>query len=297
MNAKNAVLPIVCTALAALYFLHPLIQAARKNTVPVKSAIINPVEKNDIVQITLEAADGSKITIVKAKNLWTGHVNGLNAVFPCVTAQVDSFIDKLTAIKKTYRIPRASGETVFSENSADFVMSWTLSGGKTKSVHIGGRDFSETMRFIQAENGAVSKIESGFDNYLDISARFWCDPYIIPRLWSGGSAAAENIQRISFIADGKRIVLKAGAKDFMPRIERLSALRHGELVGSSPPPAENPVLRIDAEFSNGEFISIPFYRADDGTYLLQYDLREGSLHYCAVISRQTFLKLLECKKE
>ena len=69
MNAKNAVLPIVCAVLAALYFLHPLIQAARKNTVPVKSAIINPAEKNDIVQIALEAADGNKITIVKAKNL------------------------------------------------------------------------------------------------------------------------------------------------------------------------------------------------------------------------------------
>ena len=296
MNAKNAVLPIVCTALAALYFLHPLIQAARKNTLPVKSAIINPVEKNDIVQIALEAADGSKIMIVKAKNLWTGHINGLNAVFPCVTAQVDSFIDELTAIKKTYRIPRTSGETVFSESKAD-IISWTLAGGKTKSVHIGGRDFSETMRFIQAENGAVSKIESGFDNYLDTSTRFWCDPYIIPRLWSGGSAAAENIQRISFIADGKRIVLKAGAKDFMPRFERLSALRHGELVGSLPPPAENLVLLIDAEFSNGEFISIPFYRVDDGAYLLQYDLRGGSLHYCAVISGQTFLKILECKKE
>lgn len=292
MNAKNAVLPIVCTALAALYFLHPLIQAARKNTLPVKSAIINPVEKNDIVQIALEAADGSKIMIVKAKNLWTGHINGLNAVFPCVTAQVDSFIDELTAIKKTYRIPRTSGETVFSESKAD-IISWTLAGGKTKSVHIGGRDFSETMRFIQAENGAVSKIESGFDNYLDTSTRFWCDPYIIPRLWSGGSAAAENIQRISFIADGKRIVLKAGAKDFMPRFERLSALRHGELVGSLPPPAENPALRIEAEFSNGEFISIPVYRADDGAYLLQYDLREGSLHYCAVISGQTFNRLTE----
>ena len=293
MNAKNAVLPIVCTVLAALYFLHPLIQAARKNTLPVKSAIINPFEKNDIVQIALEKADGSKITLAKIENLWTGHINGLNAVFPCVTVQVDSFIDELTAIKKTYRIPRTSGETVFSENSADFVMSWTLAGGKTKSVHIGGRDFSETMRFIQAENGAVSKIECGFDNYLDTSARFWCDPYIIPRLWSGGSAAAENIQRISFIADGKRIVLKAGAKDFMPRFEMLSALRHGELVGSSPPPAENPVLLIDAEFSNGEFISIPVYRADDGTYLLQYDLRGGSLHYCAVISGQTFNRLTE----
>ena len=293
MNAKNAVLPIVCTALAALYFLHPLIQAARKNTLPVKSAIINPVEKNDIVQIALESADGSKITLVKVKNLWTGHIEVLDAVFPCVTVQVDSFIDELTAIKKTYPVPRTSGETVFSENSADFVMSWTLAGGKTKSVHIGGRDFSETMRFIQAENGAVSKIECGFDNYLDTSARFWCDPYIIPRLWKSGSAAAENIQRISFIADGKRIVLKAGAKDFMPRFERLSALRHGELVGSLPPPAENPVLLIDAEFSNGEFISIPVYRADDGTYLLQYDLREGSLHYCAVISRQTFNRLTE----
>ena len=293
MNAKNAVLPIVCTALAALYFLHPLIQAARKNTLPVKSAIINPVEKNDIVQIALESADGSKITLVKVKNLWTGHIEVLDAVFPCVTVQVDSFIDELTAIKKTYPVPRTSGETVFSENSADFVMSWTLSGGKTKSVHIGGRDFSNTMRFIQAENGAVSKIECGFDAYLDTSARFWCDPYIIPRLWSGGSAAAENIQRISFIADGKRIVLKAGAKDFMPRFERLSALRHGELVGSLPPPAENPALRIDAEFSNGEFISIPVYRADDGTYLLQYDLRGGSLHYCAVISGQTFNRLTE----
>ena len=206
--------------------------------------------------------------------------------------QVDSFIDELTAIKKTYPVPRASGETVFSENSADFVMSWTLAGGKTKSVHIGGRNFSETVRFIQAENGAVSKIESGFDVYLDTSARFWCDPYIIPRIWKSGSAAAENIQRISFIADGKRIVLKAGAKDFMPRFERLSALRHGELVGSLPPPAENPVLRIDAEFSN-EFISIPVYRADDGTYLLQYDLRGGSLHYCAVISGQTFNRLTE----
>ncbi|MGP1512073.1 MAG: hypothetical protein ACTTIT_06095 [Treponema sp.] len=292
MNAKNAVLPIVCTALAALYFLHPLIQAARKNTLPVKSAIINPVEKNDIVQIALESADGSKITLVKVKNLWTGHIEVLDAVFPCVTVQVDSFIDELTAIKKTYPVPRTSGETVFSENSADFVMSWTLSGGKTKSVHIGGRDFSNTMRFIQAENGAVSKIESGFDAYLDTSARFWCDPYIIPRLWSGGSAAAENIQRISFIADGKRIVLKAGANGFMPRFERLSALRHGELVGSSPPPAENPVLRIDAEFSN-EFISIPVYRVDDGTYLLQYDLRGGSLHYCAVISGQTFNRLTE----
>ena len=293
MNAKNALLPIICAVLAALYFLHPVIQAARKNTLPVKSAIINPAEKNDIVQIALEAADGSKITLAKIENLWTGHIDGLHAVFPCVTVQVDSFIDELTAIKKTYSVPRASGETVFSENSADFVMSWTLSGGKTKSVHIGGRDFSETMRFIQAENGAVSKIESGFDNYLDTSTRFWCDPYIIPRLWSGGSAAAENIQRISFIADGKRIVLKAGAKDFMPRLERLSALRHGELVGSLPPPAENPVLRIDAEFSNGEFISIPVYRADDGTYLLQYDLREGSLHYCAVISGQTFNRLTE----
>ncbi len=293
MNAKNAVLPIVCTALAALYFLHPLIQAARKNTLPVKSAIINPAEKNDIVQIVLETADGSKITLAKIENLWTGQVDRLNAVFPCVTVQVDSFIDELTAIKKTYPVPRTSGETVFAENSADFVMSWTLAGGKTKSVHIGGRDFSETMRFIQAENGAVSKIESGFDTYLDISARFWCDPYIIPRLWKSGSAAAENIQRISFIADGKRIVLKAGAKDFMPRFERLSALRHGELVGSLPPPAENPALRIEAEFSNGEFISIPVYRADDGTYLLQYDLREGSLHYCAVISRQTFNRLTE----
>ena len=293
MNAKNAVLPIICAVLAALYFLHPLIQAARKNTLPVKSAIINPVEKNDIVQIALEAADGSKITLAKIGNLWTGHINGLNAIFPCVTAQVDSFIDELTAIKKTYRIPRTSGETVFSENSADFVMSWTLAGGKTKSVHIGGRDFSETMRFIQSENGAVSKIESGFDNYLDTSARFWCDPYIIPRLWSGGSAAAENIQRISFIADGKRIVLKAGAKDFMPRFEQVLALRHGELVGSLPPPAENPVLRIDAEFSNGEFISVPVYRADDGTYLLQYNLRGGALHYCAVISGQTFNRLTE----
>ena len=106
MNAKNAVLPIVCTALAALYFLHPLIQAARKNTLPVKSAIINPVEKNDIVQITLEAADGSKITLAKIGNLWTGHINGLNAIFPCVTVQVDSFIDELTAIKKTYRAPQ-----------------------------------------------------------------------------------------------------------------------------------------------------------------------------------------------
>lgn len=296
MNAKNAVLPIVCTVLAALYFLHPLIQAARKNTVPVKSAIINPAEKNDIVQIALEAADGSKITLAKAKNLWTGHINGLNAVFPCVPTQVDSFIEELTAIKKTYPVPRASGETVFSASKAD-VISWTLAGGKTKSVHIGGRDFSNTMRFIQAENGAVSKIESGFDVYLDTSTRFWCDPYIIPRLWSGGSAAAENIQRISFIADGKRIVLKAGAKDFMPRFEQLLALRHGELVGSLPPPAENLVLLIDAEFSNGEFISIPFYRADDGAYLLQYDLRGGSLHYCAVISGQTFLKILECKKE
>ena len=293
MNLKNAVLPIVCAVLAALYFLHPLIQAARKNTLPVKSAIINPVEKNDIVQIALEAADGNKITLVKAKNLWTGYIEALDAIFPCVTVQVDSFIDELTAIKKTYPVPRASGETVFSENSADFVMSWTLSGGKTKSVHIGGRDFSETMRFIQAENGAVSKIESGFDTYLDTNARFWCDPYIIPRLWSGGSAAAENIQRISFIADGKRIVLKAGAKDFMPRFERLSALRHGELVGSLPPPAENPALRIEAEFSNGEFISIPFYRVDDGTYLLQYNLRGGSLHYCAVISGQTFNRLTE----
>lgn len=292
MNLKNAVLPIVCAVLAALYFLHPLIQAARKNTLPVKSAIINPVEKNDIVQIALEAADGSKITLAKIENLWTGHINGLNAVFPCVTVQVDSFIDELTAIKKTYRIPRTSGETVFSESKAD-IISWTLAGGKTKSVHIGGRDFSETMRFIQAENGAVSKIESGFDAYLDTSARFWCDPYIIPRLWSGGSAAAENIQRISFIADGKRIVLKAGANGFMPRFERLSALRHGELVGSSPPPAENPVLRIEAEFSNGEFISIPFYRVDDGTYLLQYNLRGGSLHYCAVISGQTFNRLTE----
>lgn len=293
MNAKNAVLPIVCTALAALYFLHPLIQAARKNTLPVKSAIINPAEKNDIVQIALEEANGSKITIVKAKNLWTGHINGLNAVFPCVTAQVDSFIDELTAIKKTYRIPRFSGKTVLSENSEDFVMSWTLSGGKTKSVHIGGRDFSNTMRFIQAENGAVSKIESGFDTYLDTSARFWCDPYIIPRLWQSNSAAAENIQRISFIADGKRIVLKAGANGFVPRLEQLLALRHGELVGSLPPPAENPVLRIEAEFSNGEFISILVYRADDGAYLLQYDLRGGTLHYCAVISGQTFNRLTE----
>ena len=293
MNAKNAVLPIVCTALAALYFLHPLIQAARKNTLPVKSAIINPVEKNDIVQIALESADGSKITLVKVKNLWTGHIEVLDAVFPCVTVQVDSFIDELTAIKKTYPVPRTSGETVFSENSADFVMSWTLSGGKTKSVHIGGRDFSNTMRFIQSENGAVSKIECGFDAYLDTSTRFWCDPYIIPRLWSGGSAAAENIQRISFIADGKRIVLKAGANGFMPRLEQLSALRHGELVGSLPPPAENPVLRIEAEFSNGEFISIPFYRADDGTYLLQYDLREGTLQYGALISGQTFNRLTE----
>ncbi|MGP1368898.1 MAG: hypothetical protein ACTTKX_06555 [Treponema sp.] len=292
MNAKNAVLPIVCTALAALYFLHPLIQAARKNTLPVKSAIINPVEKNDIVQIALESADGSKITLVKVKNLWTGHIEVLDAVFPCVTVQVDSFIDELTAIKKTYPVPRTSGETVFSENSADFVMSWTLSGGKTKSVHIGGRDFSNTMRFIQAENGAVSKIECGFDAYLDTSTRFWCDPYIIPRLWSGGSAAAENIQRISFIADGKRIVLKAGANGFMPRFERLSALRHGELVGSLPPPAETPVLRIEAEFSN-EFISVPVYRADDGTYLLQYNLRGGSLHYCVVISGQTFNRLTE----
>ena len=171
-------------------------------------------------------------------------------------------------------------------------MSWTLSGGKTKSVHIGGRDFSETMCFIQAENGVVSKIECGFDAYLDTNARFWCDPYIIPRLWSGGSAAAENIQRISFIAGGKRIVLKAGANDFVPRLEQLSALRHGELVGSLPPPAENPVLRIEAEFSN-EFISVPVYRVDDGTYLLQYDLRGGSLHYCAVISGQTFNRLTE----
>lgn len=292
MNLKNAVLPIVCAVLAALYFLHPLIQAARKNTLPVKSAIINPVEKNDIVQIALEAADGSKITLAKIENLWTGHINGLNAVFPCVTVQVDSFIDELTAIKKTYRIPRTSGETVFSESKAD-IISWTLAGGKTKSVHIGGRDFSETMRFIQAENGAVSKIECGFDNYLDTSARFWCDPYIIPRLWSGGRAAAENIQRISFIADGKRIVLKAGANGLVPRLERLSALRHGELVGSLPPPAENPALRIEAEFSNGEFISIPFYRVDDGTYLLQYNLRGGSLHYCAVISGQTFNRLTE----
>ena len=160
------------------------------------------------------------------------------------------------------------------------------------SVHIGGREFSNTMRFIQAENGALSKIESGFDTYLDTSARFWCDPYIIPRLWQSNSAAAENIQRISFIADGKRIVLKAGANGFMPRFERLSALRHGELVGSLPPPAENPVLRIDAEFSN-EFISVPVYRADDGTYLLQYDLRGGALHYCAVISGQTFNRLTE----
>ena len=114
-----------------------------------------------------------------------------------------------------------------------------------------------------------------------------------PRPWSGGSAAAENIQRISFIADGKRIVLKAGANGFMPRFERLATLRHGELVGSLPPPAENPVLRIDAEFSNGEFISIPVYRVDDGAYLLHYDLRGGTLQYGALISGQTFNRLTE----
>ena len=293
MNTKKTLLPLICAALTALYFAHPLIQAAgKKNSVPVKSAMINPAEKNNIVQLSLSAADGSTITLEKVENLWTGQVDRLNAVFPCVTAHVTSFIEELTAIKKTYRMLGALEKTVAVESTADFVISWTLASGKTKRISIGGRDFSETMRFIRAENGERSKIESGFDAFLDTTARFWCEPHIIPRLGAGGSAAAENIQRISFIVDGKRTVLTAGTADFLPRLEQLLRLRHGEITDFTLCVSEKPVLRIETEFSNGERIAIPVYRKDEGTYLLAYDLRNGALQYGALISDRTFLRLM-----
>ncbi len=291
MISKNTILSILCAFFAALYFVHPLIQIVKnRNTAPVKSAIINPAEKNDIVQIALTAADGSKITISKNGNLWMGQIEGLDAVFPCTQPLAASFIEELTAIKKTYRISRGEGN-VFTDGTADFLISWTIVSGITKSVYLGGRDFSGTMRFIKAENGAVSKIESGFDAYLDTSARFWCDPYIIPRIRTDSRAPSESIQRLSLITDGKRIALIPGTDDFTPRTERILSLRHGGLSNFTPSPNENPALRIEAEFSNGESISVPVYRADDGNYLLDYDLLGGALHYSAAISERTYHNL------
>ncbi|MGP1458145.1 MAG: hypothetical protein ACTTKL_02410 [Treponema sp.] len=293
MTAKNALLPAVCAFLAALYFAHPLIQTARgKNGAPVKSAIINPAEKNDIAHLVLEAADGGKITISKAENLWTGRVEGLDAVFPCAAARVNSFIEELTAVKKTYRLSRGTENTAITKSAADFTLSWTLTSGKTKSVYVGRRDFSQTMRFIYAGNGAVSKIEGGFDAYLDTSARFWCDPYIIPRLRAGGAAEA-NILRLSFIADGKRTALTPAAVGFTPRMERILSLRHGGPADFTPRPNAKPVLRIEAEFSNGSRILIPVYRADGGAYLLSYDLYNGALRYGALISEWTCREILK----
>ncbi len=274
-------------ALLVLLFVLSLLPNAKKGSLKAENTVIlNPHEKERLTELSLTCGNEA-VRFFKTEDMWAAEAGA--SVFPCNHERLSAFIEQLTKTRKQYRFSgRAAPVSDYTNGGKDLcTLSWILEGcGKTYSLYIGKSDFSKTVRFVSTDGKNIKKLAVDFDNYLNASARFWCDPYIIPHSLFKKSAAADGIRSIAGETAGKKTILRAGTRDFDEAAGRLVSLRHGGLTDLSLPPDGAPAFRIAVRFTDGAICTFSLSAYGSSDYLITYDL-PAPFRYAAIVSSWT----------
>ena len=286
MNKKDCAVLSAAALFVSLFVLSLFPDAKKRGAKSENTVIINPDEKERLTELSLSVGKET-VRFFKTGQLWAGEAG--TAVFPCKAETLNRFIDRLTKTRKLYR---------FSSRTADFsdytnggqdacLISWSFGDcGKTHSLYIGKSDFSKAVRFVSADGKAVKKLAVDFADYLNASARFWCDPYIIPKNLFSKNITADDIFSISTETAGKKTILRAGMQNFTARAERLLSLRHGGIIDMSAPDDTLSAIRLSVRFTDGAAVSFSIKAVSSAEYLITYHLPEPFC-YTVSVSRWT----------
>ena len=271
--------------------------------VSVKSALVNPENKDKITSFTLQDNNGL-LNFQKKEGFWCLYEENENYSVPASNKLVEDFLNEMIKIHNMYKIsdPNMSKKTDFSLDSKYFPaetqisFKYMLSDGRDYNLLFGNKDFSQANRYISAENNAsVYEVENTFEPYLTTNVQNWSEPYIISQQVFG-SISEEDVQNVDF----------NGKKNIKINVQKLLELRHGGLF-SIPSRLISSVSFLDMSnrtdemniyLGNKNFIDFAFVKISDEAYCLiaaYYDSTKSEPVYEAYmkISLWTYNKIKE----
>lgn len=291
MTKKNLILP-ACAFFLILIFILSSIRSCNsfKGEKILKTAIINPSQKENISSIEI-AKNSSGLKLINRQGTWAG--TGLvdfqenNLFFPVEQDQVLKFIDKLGQIINYSSIEGNNFD--FKEydltDEKSILLNIYDNQGKETCLQIGKTDFSGKNRFVLINGqNKIYKMEWNLDSFLHQEARFWFDPYILPRN-TEFSFDLENISKIVLISHENSFNLKS--KNFNKLIE----LRHGSLHSGDYTKLQK-VNSISMILQDKTAVSLDFYSTQQDDFVIFYNLNQN-WNYSTFISSWTYSKILE----
>ena len=157
---------------------------------------------------------------------------------------------------------------------------------KTYGVFLGTLDFTEKKRYLTlSSKKGIWKSDYDFLEFSDVDENFWLDPYVIPENLFPDK---KNVQLFRVKFYGKEKIILPENID----MENLLRLRHGKLFFESSKEnlSKKSDMKISLEFGKGNFLSMDFYKVDDGNMIISYSSNEWN--YSVRLSERTYNSML-----
>lgn len=287
-NRKDFILPAAVVLLVLLYAVSVSVQRHSSEPESFLTAFINPEKAGSLESISILASQsGENITFVNEDGLWKSKnilPDGSSYVFPIEQKQLVSFVDNLKNIRKMYKISYNYDAKSVTFNT-EYTIFYRLSDGTETKFFLGSSDFSKTMRYVRLETGSgIFKTQDDFSRFLNASASFWYDPFIVPRN-AGNCSSPDDVSLVSLTSEGKTSSFSDSKK-----ISRLLDLRHGFLFPGKLP--ESPAEETLSVFlSDGSKITAGIYPDAGGGKIISYSF--SGWFYAVRITDWTYRSIRE----
>ncbi len=215
--------------------------------------------------------------------------------FPVEQKTVRTALEGLKCNIKMYKISdiKKDSQPFFLAQKEPIILSFNIlfrNNGKisikTYGVFLGTLDFTEKKRYLTlSSKKGIWKSDYDFLEFSDVDENFWLDPYVIPENLFPDK---KNVQLFRVKFYGKEKIILPENID----MENLLRLRHGKLFFESSKEnlSKKSDMKISLEFGKGNFLSMDFYKVDDGNMIISYSSNEWN--YSVRLSERTYNSML-----
>lgn len=279
MNKKRWLLVMlsVNVVLLLIFFLSFLSAGNSEKRKSVQTALLNLNKIPEIKSVEI-SGDGQSVLLEKNGNVWIGCDSESGTLWPVDLQTVANFLEKFADVIRVYE--RASSESEWKKFLLDEKNSFKVcfknqDGNEISSLFFGMTDSLSQRIYFRAGSGkSVYETQASMSSFLNVSAAFWCDPFVYPQALTGYERTKEE-----------------------------SLLRHGQIVAFDPSGLE-PYWTFVKRLENGSSCSFEVYKNEEN-YTVLPKLIPGpafsaedadalrTLNYRYNLSQWTFERFLE----
>ena len=268
--SKNKILLLITAVLLAFYlisFTKSCSMQSQDKREKIKTALVNPKNKEKISQIELSDATGN-LCLINHNGLWQlliqNDSENQEIVFPAAKDRVENLIENLIKVRNLYKISdKISNNNSFGlTNGTEFHLKYYVDESFYELI-FGNQDFSLSARYLMTgKNTQVYEINTELDVYLTTSLQNWAEPYLVSKNVFG-SKVLNDIQKISVISNENGKKTLRSISDFQKFLE----LRHGGIATNISEVLQAKsgecVMKINIELGNKDFLELEFFENDE----------------------------------